>query len=68
MQRFGQFLLFRDCDGVRHLVRIGSVQVLSDADVDCQECLLVVANRMYRVPVSLECCLEQLDPGIRIEA
>jgi len=67
MQRFGQFLLFRDCDGVRHVVRLGSVQVLSDADVDCQECLLVAANRMYRVPVALERCIEHIDPGIIVD-
>ena len=67
MQRVGQFLLFRDCDGVRHLVRLGSVQVLSDADLDCQECLLVVANRMYRVPASLDACLEVVDPTARVK-
>lgn len=62
-ERVGQHLWFRDCDGIRHLVRVASIQMACDADPACDETLLVVANRTLRVPIPLDRFIPLIDPG-----
>ncbi|MBK1670733.1 hypothetical protein CKO28_22185 [Rhodovibrio sodomensis] len=69
MQRIARpftFLGFRDVDGVRHVVRVSSVQTLSDADLDRQETLLVAANRMYRVSQPIDTILDKIGGDLRV--
>jgi len=63
--RLGQHLWFRDCDGIRHLVRIASIQMVCDTDQTQDETVLFVANKQLRVPIPLDTLMPMIDPGCR---
>lgn len=44
IRRHGPFLFFRDCEGLRHVVRASSVQLVSDADPVADTVILPVAK------------------------
>ncbi|SOD97708.1 hypothetical protein [Caenispirillum bisanense] len=63
--RLGQHLWFRDCDDIRHLVRIASIQMVCDADPAQDETVLFVANKQLRVPIPLDALMPMIDPAGR---
>lgn len=52
--RIPGYLLLRDNDGARHLIRASSIQLLSDLDPCRDATIAVVAGRSITVPISLE--------------
>jgi hypothetical protein len=55
VERVGQqFLELKDGEGRRSIVRIGSIQCVSDSDELQNECLMTVANRTFVVHVPLD--------------
>lgn len=60
--RYGPYLWLTDCDGRRHLIRIASIQMLSDGDVSRDDAILVVSGRIVQVPASLNKILALLEP------
>lgn len=63
--RVGQHLWFKDSDGIRHLVRITSIQIVCDADQTQDETVLFVANKQLRVPIPLDMLMPMIDPAGR---
>ena len=63
LARRGPFLCIRDSDGLRHLIRISSVQLVSDADPLADAVLLTAANRTLHLPFPLEEIAAALDPS-----
>ena len=61
LQRWGPYLLFRDELGRRHLIRLGAVQLLADADDFQDSTVVVVAGRSITVPCPLDDLLACLD-------
>jgi hypothetical protein len=55
IERVGyQFLELTDSEGRRNIVRIGSIQCISDSDEMHDECFLTVANRTFLVRAPLD--------------
>jgi hypothetical protein len=48
------YVFLRDQDGLRHLVRVSAIQLLSDADPCGDTTVAVVAGRALAVPMPLE--------------
>lgn len=55
-----QFLEILGEDGCRHVVRVGSIQLLSDVDIMRDTTALVVAGRQIVVPTSLDEILDRV--------
>jgi hypothetical protein len=58
--RLGGFLLLIDEGGRRNLVRIGSIQMLADADEMHDSTIVVVAGRCLTVPRPLDDLLDAI--------
>ena len=54
------FLMIRDVDGLRHAIRFGSVQLVSDGDPCCDSTVVVVAGRALFVDQPLDEVLAQI--------
>lgn len=67
VRRIGGFLQVQDGDGCRHLLRVTSVQALSDTDLMRNETFITVAGRTIRVPQALDDIVELIAPGERAE-
>lgn len=64
VERAGGYLTVIDDRGCRHLIRIGSIQCLSDGD-PCQDTtVVVVAGRPITVPVPLDTVLDTMTGGV----
>lgn len=61
LQRWGPYLLLRDEQGRRHLIRLGAVQMLADVDEFHDTTVVVVAGRSITVPCPLDDLLACLD-------
>lgn len=58
-ERFGPFIVFRDSDGLRHAVRLGTVLAISDAgDQQGMTWLSLPGGRQIIVHASLEDVLQ----------
>lgn len=55
------YVLLEDVDGLRHAVRISSIQLLSDGDQCGDSTVAVVAGRSLMISQSLEELLGQMD-------
>lgn len=53
-QHIPGFLMVRDDQGLRHAIKIGAVQLLSDADPCCDSTVVVVAGRALVVDQPLD--------------
>ena len=54
-QRIGAFVLFRDEDGIRHLVKLGAVLAMSDAgDDQCATIVQLTGNKTVTILSSLD--------------
>lgn len=53
-ERIGSFLVLVDSSGCRHLVRVGSVQLVSDTDPCQSDTTVVVAGRPLHIPLPLD--------------
>jgi hypothetical protein len=61
VQRIKGFVGVVDADGVRHLLRLGAIQMIADTD-QCQDTtVIVVAGRSIIVPVPLDEVIEVID-------
>lgn len=54
------YILLEDADGLRHVVRVSSIQMLSDSDQCRDATVAVVAGRGFSVPVPLDELLGRL--------
>lgn len=52
--RVGPYLAVTDGDGLRHLIRIGAIQMLSDGDVCRDTAIIIVAGRAITVAEPLD--------------
>ncbi len=48
-------------DGIRHLIGIGAIQSVSDADACWDETVLVVGGRQVRIPAPLDSVAARID-------
>ncbi len=65
VRRVGNFLQVHDGDGCRHLLRVTSVQALSDTDLMHNETFITAAGRTIRVTQPLDEIVELVAPGER---
>jgi hypothetical protein len=65
VRRVGNFLQVHDGDGCRHLLRVTSVQALSDTDLMRNETFITAAGRTIRVTQPLDEIVELVAPGER---
>ncbi len=65
VRRVGNFLQVQDGDGCRHLLRVTSVQALSDTDLMRNETFITAAGRTIRVTQPLDEIVELVAPGER---
>ncbi|MBE7197410.1 hypothetical protein ACLBX9_20115 [Methylobacterium sp. A49B] len=63
VRRVGNFLQVQDGDGCRHLLRVTSVQALSDTDLMRNETFITAAGRTIRVTQPLDEIVELVAPG-----
>ncbi|AWN35189.1 hypothetical protein [Methylobacterium radiodurans] len=68
VRRVGSDLQVQDGDDCRHLLRVTSVQALSDTDPLRNETFITAAGRTIRVPQALDSIVELIAPGERLEA
>lgn len=54
VRRVGNYLQVQDGEGCRHVLRVTSVQALSDTDPMRNETFITAAGRTIRVPQALE--------------
>ncbi|HJE22100.1 MAG TPA: hypothetical protein K8W01_00355 [Methylorubrum populi] len=54
VRRVGAYLQVQDGDGCRHLLRVSSVQAVSDTDLMLNETFITAAGRTIRVPQPLD--------------
>lgn len=59
------YLLLVDADGLRHVVRVSAVQMLSDGDQCCDTTIAIVAGRALTIPLPLDDLLGQLEHAQR---
>ena len=52
--RVGPYLLLRDQQGLRHIARINSVTLVSEADEVGDETILVISSRPIRLSATLD--------------
>lgn len=55
------YLQLTDSDGIRHVIRISAIQLLSDADACQDSSILVVAGRSLSVPIPLDRLLSSIE-------
>lgn len=55
------FLILEDTDGVRHVVRIGAIQLLSDTDCCRDSSAVTVGGRILLVPLPLDRLIAEID-------
>lgn len=61
VQRIKGFVGVVDADGVRHLLRLGAIQMIADTD-SCQDTtVIVVAGRSIMVPLPLDDVIAVID-------
>ncbi len=65
VRRVGNFLQVQDGDGCRHLLRVTSVQALSDTDLMRNETFITAAGRTIRVTQPLDEIVDLVAPGER---
>ncbi|MGU3537565.1 hypothetical protein [Methylobacterium sp. A54F] len=65
VRRVGSYLQVQDGDGCRHLLRVTSVQALSDTDPLRNETFITAAGRTIRVPQPLDEIVALVAPGER---
>lgn len=59
------YLLVVDADGLRHVIRISAIQMLSDGD-QCRDATIgVVAGRALTIPLPLDDLIGQLERSSR---
>ena len=63
VQRVGNSLQVQDGEGCRHLLRVTSVQALSDTDPLRNVTFITAAGRTIQVPQPLEQAAELIAPG-----
>lgn len=63
VRRVGSYLQVQDGDGCRHLLRVTSVQALSDTDLLRNETFITAAGRTIRVLQPLDAILGLIAPG-----
>ncbi|WP_336490745.1 hypothetical protein [Methylobacterium nigriterrae] len=63
VRRVGNYLQVQDGDGCRHLLRVTSVQALSDTDILRNETFITAAGRTIRVPQPLHEIVELIALG-----
>ncbi|AWN41801.1 hypothetical protein U8607_13320 [Methylobacterium durans] len=68
VRRVGNYLQVQDGEGCRHLLRVTSVQALSDTDPLRNETFITAAGRTIRVLQPLDEIVELVAPGERIAA
>jgi hypothetical protein len=61
INRNRSYLEVTDADGCRHLLRIGSIQWLSDVDICRNETLLTASGRTIHIPLELDVLKELLE-------
>ncbi|GEP05281.1 hypothetical protein [Methylobacterium oxalidis] len=66
VRRLGSYLQVQDGDGCRHLLRVTSVQALSDTDPLRNETFITAAGRTIRVLQPLDQIVELIAPGERL--
>ena len=54
VRRIGAYLQVQDGDGCRHLLRVSSVQAVSDTDLMHNETFITAAGKTIRVPQALD--------------
>lgn len=59
------YVFLRDQDGLRHLVRVSAIQLLSDADPCGDTTIAVVAGRALSVPMPLEKFVQEVASSMR---
>lgn len=59
------YLTVRDADGLRHAIRIASIQMLSDGDPVGDTTVVLVAGRAIVVPIPLDKVISLLEGGAR---
>jgi len=62
-RRVGAFLEVRDEEGCRHLLRVNTIQAISDTDVLQNETLITAGGRTIRVHHALDEIAHMLEPG-----
>lgn len=67
VRRVGAYLQVQDGDGCRHLLRISSVQAVSDTDLMRNETFITAAGRTIRVPQPLDEIVRLISPGERLQ-
>jgi hypothetical protein len=55
------FLLVRDADGLRHVIRASSIQMMSDADPCCDTTVAVISGRNLIIPQPLDELLDMIE-------
>ncbi|SFF11995.1 hypothetical protein [Methylobacterium sp. 13MFTsu3.1M2] len=65
VRRVGNFLQVQDGDGCRHLLRVTSVQALSDTDLMRNETFITAVGRTIRVTQPLDEIVDLVAPGER---
>ncbi|ABY28781.1 hypothetical protein [Methylorubrum extorquens] len=68
VRRVGAYLQVQDGDGCRHLLRVSSVQAVSDTDLMHNETFITAAGKTIRVPQALDEILPLISPGERFSA
>ncbi|MCP1558865.1 UNVERIFIED_ORG: hypothetical protein M2438_002955 [Methylobacterium sp. SuP10 SLI 274] len=68
VRRIGAYLQVQDGDGCRHLLRVSSVQAVSDTDLMHNETFITAAGKTIRVPQALDEILPLISPGERFPA
>ena len=66
VRRVGAYLQVQDGDGCRHLLRVSSVQAVSDTDLMRNETFITAAGRTIRVPQPLDEIVPLISPGERL--
>ncbi|KAB1069226.1 hypothetical protein [Methylobacterium planeticum] len=66
VRRVGNYLQVQDGEGCRHLLRVTSVQALSDTDPLRNETFITAAGRTIRVLQPLDAIVELIAPGERL--
>jgi hypothetical protein len=55
------YLLLVDADGLRHVVRVSAIQLLSDGDQCRDTTIAIIAGRALTIPLPLDDFLGQLE-------
>lgn len=55
------YLLLVDADGLRHVVRVSAIQLLSDGDQCRDTTIAIIAGRALTIPLPLDDLLGQME-------